>query len=150
MCIRDLTGTAFADRIDGGAGNDTMTGGGGNDSYVVDSTADVVTESSTTGGTDTVLASVSYTLPARVENLVLTGTADLNGTGNGLSNIITGNGGSNSLAGAGGADTLDGGTGADVMTGGAGNDTYFVDDPGDAVTEASNAGTCLLYTSRCV
>src|SRR4030095_6282886 len=36
---------------------------------------------------------------------------------------------------------LDGGLGADTMAGGAGNDTYIVDNVGDIVTEALNAGT---------
>ena len=31
--------------------------------------------------------------------------------------------------------------GTDSMTGGAGNDVYLVDDIGDTVTEAANAGT---------
>ncbi|MDT3680315.1 MAG: DUF4082 domain-containing protein [Burkholderiaceae bacterium] len=136
-----ITGTNFADRIDGGVGDDRMTGGTGDDTYFVDSAADVVNESSGTGGTDTVYASVSYTLPSRVENLSLLGTQNINATGNSLANTLVGNAGGNALSGAGGADTLDGGAGADTMAGGGGNDTYLVDDPGDVVTEASGAGT---------
>ena len=142
-----ITGTAFADRIDGGAGKDTMIGGAGNDTYFVDNATDVVTESSSTGGGDAVYASVSYTLPSRVEDLVLTGSLAINGTGNSLANTLTGNTGNNALSGAGGADTLDGGPGADSMTGGGGNDTYFVDDAGDVVTEASGAGTDAVRAS---
>ena len=48
-------------------------------------------------GTDTVLASVTYTLGANVENLTLTGAADINGTGNTLDNVLTGNAGNNVL-----------------------------------------------------
>ena len=124
-----------------------MTGGAGNDTYVVDNTGDVVTESSSTGGTDTVNSSVTFTLGSNVENLVLTGTGNINGTGNTLANTITGNTGNNALSGGSGADTLDGALGADTMTGGAGNDTYVVDNTGDVVTESSGAGTDTVRSS---
>ena len=73
---------------------------------MVDNAGDVVTEA-LNEGTDTVQSSVTYTLGANVENLTLTGSANLNGTGNALANVITGNSGNNILDGAGGADTHD-------------------------------------------
>lgn len=107
-----LTGTDAAQTIDGGAGADTMTGKGGNDTYIVDNSGDKVVEYAG-GGTDSIHSSVAYSLPSEVENLVLTGTANIKGTGNGLANSITGNSGENMLRGGTGGDLLDGGSGFD-------------------------------------
>jgi hypothetical protein len=149
-----LTGGDFSDKLlggigndslDGGVGIDTMIGGTGKDTYIVDNTGDVVTENAGEG-IDTVNSSVTYTLGANIENLTLTGTAAINGTGNVLNNVLTGNAKANALTGGAGNDTLDGGAGNDVlnggigidkMTGGTGNDIYVVDNSGDVVTENS-------------
>ncbi|GBE72833.1 hypothetical protein myaer87_00600 [Microcystis aeruginosa NIES-87] len=141
-----LTGLAGNDSLDGKAGTDTMIGGLGNDTYTVDNTGDIVTEN-LNEGTDTVQASISYTLTDNVENLTLTGTANLNGTGNNLNNILTGNSGNNILTGLAGNDSLDGKAGADTMIGGLGNDTYTVDNTGDIVTENLNEGTDTVQAS---
>lgn len=116
-----LVGYAGDDTLDGGGGADVLNGGAGNDVYIVDS-GDKIIDSA---GIDTVQASFSYTLAANLENLALTGTADINGTGNALGNAITGNAGVNILTGLGGDDTLDGGAGADTLIGGSGADTFL-------------------------
>lgn len=112
-----LIGNDAANILDGGAGADRMIGGKGNDTYIVDNVSDLVIENFNEG-IDTVKASINYALGNNVENLILTGTANLNGTGNALANSITGNDGDN---------ILDGGPGVDKLAGGKGNDTYIVD-----------------------
>jgi Ca2+-binding RTX toxin-like protein len=144
--IENLTGSSFNDTLtgngqtntlDGGAGNDTMSGGGGNDVYVVDAVGDLVTELANEGA-DTVQASISYTLGANVENLILTGSAASNGTGNSLNNAITGNDAAN---------TLDGGLGGDTMSGGGGDDIYIVDSMTDTIVELVSGGADYVKSS---
>lgn len=134
-----LIGNSAANVLSGLAGIDTMIGNDGNDTYVVDNTSDVVTENANQG-IDLVQSSVTYTATANVENLTLTGTLSINGTGNNLDNILIGNSGANTLTGNDGNDSLDGGSGADTMIGGTGNDTYYVDAATDVITENSNEG----------
>ena len=136
-----LNAAGGADTLDGGIGADNMTGGTGNDTYIVDNTGDVVIEAAGgAGGVDTVQSSVSITtLATNVENLTLTGSDAINGTGNSGSNTITGNGADNILnAGSGGVD---------VLAGGAGNDTYVAHGGIVVVTEAVDAGTDTIQTS---
>ncbi|WP_275519449.1 DUF4347 domain-containing protein [Trichormus sp. NMC-1] len=87
----------------------------------------------------------------------ITGTAAnniLNGTANadridGLdgSDTLYGLAGNDDLYGGNGNDTLNGGTGADALIGGLGNDSYYVDNVGDIVTEAANAGTDTVFST---
>jgi Ca2+-binding RTX toxin-like protein len=124
-----LTGNSGNNVLSGGAGNDTMRGGLGNDTYTVDSAGDVATEV-LNAGIDLVQSSaVSFTLGANVENLTLTGSADINGTGNSLANVLTGN------------------SGVNVLTGGAGNDTYIVQNDADSVVEMLTAGIDLVQST---
>ncbi|MBL8553115.1 MAG: S8 family serine peptidase [Phenylobacterium sp.] len=161
-----LLGGEGNDRLNGGTGADSMDGGLGDDAYYVDDAGDVASEGAGGGGNDIVTStSATYTLGANIERLTLTGTTNINGTGNGLDNAITGNTGANVIDGGDGADTisanagndtllggagndkLTGGAGADRMEGGGGDDTYYVDDVGDVAVEGPNAGTDLVSSS---
>ncbi|MGO4194097.1 calcium-binding protein [Rhizobium sp. YAF28] len=160
-----LTGLAGNDHLDGGYGHDRMTGGLGDDTYIVDTSADRVVELAGQG-TDTILAQVSYSLGANVENLAFVAEGNLYASGNALANVITGNSGNNTLGGAAGSDTLSGldgndyldggadndkldggsgddilagGTGDDTMDGGDGNDKYKVDSAGDVVHDTGDS-----------
>jgi Ca2+-binding RTX toxin-like protein len=144
-----LSGLGGADIIDGALGADTMIGGDGNDQYIVDNAGDITTEDSTVGaGTDLVKSSITTTLQANVENLLLTRSTNYDGTGNGIANALTGGLGVNILTGLAGDDVLDGKGGADTMIGGADNDTYYVDNLADVVTELASEGTDAVFTTQ--
>ncbi|MBF0803600.1 MULTISPECIES: calcium-binding protein [unclassified Neisseria] len=119
-----LYGHGGNDILDGGSGADAMHGGNGHDIYYVDNTRDTVIELEN-HGTDTVFSSVGYTLPAHVENLALTGSGNLNGSGNNGNNTLNGNHGNNHLSGGGGNDTLSGQGGNDLLIGGDGSDKLY-------------------------
>lgn len=131
------------DYLDGEAGNDSMVGGAGDDRYVVDSTSDVVVESSS-AGTDTVYSSISYTLGSNVENLTLIGGGTLSATGNSLSNVIQGNSADNALIGGAGSDTLYGGYGFDTASYASAGGAVSVD-LGTNTNTGSDAAGDMLY-----
>ncbi|MBV9528972.1 calcium-binding protein, partial [Sphingomonas sp.] len=129
------------DILEGDAGTDRVYGGAGNDTYIVTDATDYIYEKAGEG-TDTVKASVSVTLSANVENLILSGGAAIDGTGNALANVITGNGAANTLLGGGGNDTLRGGGGIDHLDGQEGSDLYIVPSAGEhAGAEFADTGT---------
>ncbi|MCK1454066.1 cadherin-like domain-containing protein [Bradyrhizobium sp. 35] len=122
-----LTGTDGNDLIAGYGGADVMTGGLGDDTYIVADTGARIVEVAG-GGVDTAQASVSYALANYVENLTLTGSAAINGTGNSQANIIVGNSAANIIT---------GGQGNDILTGGGGSDEFVINlgDGSDVITD---------------
>jgi Ca2+-binding RTX toxin-like protein len=126
-----LSGLDGDDLLNGGSGADKMYGGLGNDVYVVDDIGDRVTEGSQAGGNDVVQSSISYILTPNIENLILAAGAEIDGTGNGLANLITGNDSANVLSGASGADVLNAGGGDDALFGGTGSDLLIGGDGAD-------------------
>jgi len=116
----------------GNSGGDSFFGTNGNDTYTIDNVNDRVYENAN-GGTDTILSSISYDLAnaPNVENLTLTGTANLEAYGTAGNNVLTGNAGDNFLSDGGGLDTL---------IGGAGNDNYVVNNSNDIIIENPGEG----------
>ena len=133
-----ITGNADHNVLDGGAGLDTLLGGNGNDTYVLGASADVVSD---TGGVDTISSVISRSLVpfGDIENLLLLGIADIDGTGNSLANTITGNSGNN---------ILDGGAGLDTLLGGNGNDTYVLANGFDVATDSGGIDLATSTVSR--
>jgi endoglucanase len=132
-----IYGNSGSNLLDGDAGADGMFGGAGNDVYYVDNAGDAAVENPGEGN-DAVFSTAHFRLGANVETLVLQGSADLQGYGNNLVNLIYGNSGNN---------LLDGDAGADVMFGGAGNDVYYVDNGGDAVVENPGEGNDAVFST---
>ena len=151
-----LSGLGGHDTLRGTDGQDTLSGGNGDDLFILNG-GEVVIELAGQG-LDRVQSSADCTLATHVENLLLTGSADLTGTGNGSGNELTGNAGRNLLSGLGGADllagaagddTLSSGSGSDTLMGGVGNDSligglgdddYFVDSASDVAVERIGGG----------
>ena len=129
----------------GSGGNDVlftpgaqlMGGGAGDDLYLVDDAGDEITEA-TGDGSDTVLASVGYTLPAvaAIEFLFADSGAGLTLGGNDLVNTIRGGAG---------ADTLTGGGGGDTLMGSGGVDTFRYTALSDSTSEVGHLDTILDF-----
>jgi Ca2+-binding RTX toxin-like protein len=132
-----IVGNAANNVLAGGGGKDTLNGGAGNDTYSLGGdTTDVIIDGA---GSDTISSTVTRSLAvyATIENLALAGTADINGTGNGLANSIVGNSGKNALKGGAQNDVLRGGLGTDAHFGEAGNDRFVFVTAAESVVGAA-------------
>lgn len=144
-----ITGNSGDNIINGLGAADTMKGGEGDDIYYVDNSQDIADEE-VFQGRDKVYSSVNYILDDQVEELELTGTLAINGTGNALDNILRGNTNANIIFGYDGSDMLYGGAGNDILNGGensdtlsgeAGNDTLWGDVGDDTLQGGSGNDT---------
>jgi Ca2+-binding RTX toxin-like protein len=127
----EILGNSADNVLDGAGGADTLTGGQGDDTYVVDNAGDHITELAGEGR-DVVESSLDWQLGDNLEDLVLTGDAAINGTGNAADNVIHGNDGAN---------RLEGGAGTDRLYGGLGDDYLVVESAADRVFEYEGEGT---------
>ena len=135
-----IYGNAGPNTLDGKDGRDVLIALGGDDFYYAAGTNSVV--EAVGGGNDRVFASTTYVLrgASEVERMSTTdnaGTAPINLTGSNQAETIYGNAGPNQLDGQGGADTL---------VGLGGDDWFFVDNAGDAVSEAVGGGNDRVYS----
>lgn len=139
-----LWGHAGNDTLDGGTGIDLMHGGAGDDTYIVDNVGDRVFENAAEG-TDTIQSSVSYSLAdaPNVEQLVLTGTGNIDGTGSAGNDTMIGNAGNNAFVGGLGNDLINiSQGGSDSASGGQGDDNFYLGGAFDASdTVDGGAGT---------
>jgi len=142
-----LTGNSGNNLLDGKGGGDVMSGKGGNDTYIVNHGKDRVIEKAG-GGTDTIRSSVTETLSANVENLVLTGTANLKGYGNSSNNHLTGNSGNNVLEGKAGRDILTGKGGGDKFVYRSTNDSGITKSTRDIITDFDGTASDVIDLSK--
>lgn len=133
-----ITGNDGKNTLDGGGGTNVLIGGKGDDTYIVRDMLDTLVETADGGKKDHVHADVSYALADFIEMLTLTGTGDINATGNTLNNTITGNTGNN---------TLDGGGGMNKLAGGLGDDVYVLHNTKDKITEKTDEGKDRIDTT---
>ena len=167
-----LFGNEGDDFLDGGEGNDRMEGWIGNDTYVVDSVNDQIIEEGGPDDIDTVRSFINFSLDegqlrdsgencsiasgvricnleetAKLENLTLMGSNNINGTGNLNDNTIIGNRANNELSGLDGNDILIGNKGIDSISGGNGADRFKFNRINDSSRIKENADLIVDFSS---
>lgn len=149
-----LRASSSGSYLDGGAGADRMIGGNAADTFVIGSRADAIVETfepefdNQPNPRDVVRASITFTLASKLEDLVLTGLKEIDGSGNSAGNSIIGNVASNTLKGMGGGDVLVGGLGSDNLWGGAGKDLFVFNDVNDSKPTAAARDNIYDFTGN--
>jgi Ca2+-binding RTX toxin-like protein len=159
----NLKGGTGADSLYGGDGNDTlnggedadyMDGGNGSDTYYLDNPGDVVEDTGTDKGRDTLFIASYISKPIilgkGIEDATLDEAArDSTLTGNETDNTLKGNSANNQLNGGAGSDELWGGGGNDSLSGGDGNDELY----GGAGSDTLDGGAgedCAEYADKAI
>lgn len=137
-----LIGHNGDDVLVGGAGLDRFYGGRGDDIYVVDNSAERITEQE--NGYDIVYSSVEYSIYQLIEELRLTGADDILGRANLNDNRLIGNVGDNVLLSGGGADVTFGAAGDDVLIGHGGDDRLIGGQGLDKIDGGAGADTIVF------
>ena len=119
----DATGNALGNTFAGSLGNNVIDGKGGSDTIDF---SDINTGAGTAG--------ITVDL-SKTDGQLIAGNQGVDTLLN-IENVI-GTIKNDVIAGTAGANVLDGNLGADAMNGGNGSDTYFVDEVGDSVEEAT-------------
>ncbi len=132
----EFVGSGASSSVTATGTGDTLIGGSADRFYVQDASTLV---QAAAGTQDTIYSSVSYIAPANVDNLVLTGSANISATGNGAADMLTAGAGNDTLYAGSAADTLVAGTGADSLVG-VGANTYAIGSNSSNVVISTGTG----------
>lgn len=139
-----ISGGQGSDVLDGGAdaAKDKLDGGQGSDTYLIHDTKDIITDSGSPSGTDTVKLEANFVGAYKLTNTSVEAidaslaTSGKNLTGNAqMATTITGSAFN---------DTLVGGEANDVLNGGDGNDTYLLNNSNPIINDTSGSNKIKL------
>jgi Ca2+-binding RTX toxin-like protein len=140
-----VTGTAFADTLDGGQGDDILQGAGGADVLNGGDGKDTASYDLSANG---VLASLADAGTNLGDALGDSFTSIENLTGSKQADTLIGDTGLNILRGQAGNDVMQGGGGNDLLSGGDGDDVLSGDGGGDLLSGGDGADVFLFSTLK--